>query len=196
MFTFENIGKLIADVANQWGQQQLIAKAVRNLAGGKTIIQEANSKALADFATQIRNEKYFNTLGILPKELPALVSSGRWAETAVGKASLAKYMPQAEKSLMKLNRLGADASLAYMAIISNTDVYDSMLKHGATKGEAALFALGSTIGMFSVDRFLNLGEYFFDELGKGNVTRMVNKNLDEITKPWLQQARQEVAKGK
>jgi hypothetical protein len=98
-------------------------------------------------------------------------------------------MPQAEQSLAKLNRLGADASLAYMAIISNTDVYDSMLKHGATKGEAALFALGSTVGMFSVDRFLNLGEYFFDELGKGNVTRMMNKNLDEITQPWLQQVK-------
>jgi hypothetical protein len=190
MFTFENIGKLISDVANQWGQQQLIAKAVRSLAGGKQIIQEANNKALTDFVLQTANPKYRNTLGINNvDELTALIESGKWTETAVGKASLAKYMPQAEQSLAKLNRLGADASLAYMAIISNTDVYDSMLKHGATRGEAALFALGSTIGMFSVDRFLNLGEYFFDELGKGNVTRMMNKNLDEITQPWLQQVK-------
>ena len=61
MFTFENIGKLIADVANQWGQQQLIAKTVRNLAGGKQIIQEANNKALTDFVGSGSN-KYFTSL--------------------------------------------------------------------------------------------------------------------------------------
>ena len=54
-------------------------------------------------------------------------------------------------------------SLAYMAIISNTDVYESALEHGASKKEAAMLALGSTVGMFSVDKYLGLGEMFFDD---------------------------------
>jgi hypothetical protein len=66
--------------------------------------------------------------------------------------------------VQKRARFGADAALAYMAIVSNTDVYDSMLEHGATKKEASAVALGSTIGMFGVDRYLGLGELFFDDL--------------------------------
>jgi hypothetical protein len=50
-----------------------------------------------------------------------------------------------------------------MAIISNTDVYESALEHGATKKEAAGVALGSTLGMFAVDKYLGLGEMFFND---------------------------------
>jgi hypothetical protein len=49
-----------------------------------------------------------------------------------------------------------------MAIISNTDVYQDALDHGASKREAAMLALGSTVGMFSVDKYLGLGEMFYD----------------------------------
>jgi hypothetical protein len=48
-----------------------------------------------------------------------------------------------------------------MAIISNTDVYQDALRRGASKEEAAALALGSTAGMFSVDKWLGLGEMFF-----------------------------------
>ena len=71
-------------------------------------------------------------------------------------------------------RLGADASLAYMAIVSNTDVYQSMLEHGASKRDAAAIAFGSTLGMFAVDRYLGLGELFFDELR--NDTQLALRN--------------------
>jgi len=37
-----------------------------------------------------------------------------------------------------------------------------MLENGASKGEAALIALGSTLGMFAVDK-TGLGELMFDE---------------------------------
>jgi hypothetical protein len=50
-----------------------------------------------------------------------------------------------------------------MALISNTDVYQDMLDAGATKREAALVALGSTLGMYKVDRS-GIGELFFDDL--------------------------------
>ena len=38
-------------------------------------------------------------------------------------ACLNKFMPEAEKIAAKSGQLGRDLSLAYMAIISNTDVY-------------------------------------------------------------------------
>jgi len=50
-----------------------------------------------------------------------------------------------------------------MAIISNNDVYESALEHGTTKKEAAAVALGSTLGMFAVDKYLGLGEMFFND---------------------------------
>ncbi len=50
-----------------------------------------------------------------------------------------------------------------MAMISNTDVYQSVLEKGGTPQEAAAIALGSMIGMFSVDKYLGLGEMFFND---------------------------------
>ncbi|MEE3343995.1 MAG: hypothetical protein VZS44_07895 [Bacilli bacterium] len=38
-----------------------------------------------------------------------------------------KYMPTARKAFENRLRLGQDLSLAYMAIISNTDVYETAL---------------------------------------------------------------------
>jgi hypothetical protein len=49
-----------------------------------------------------------------------------------------------------------------MAIISNGDVYTDALEHGTSKREAAMLALGSTVGMFSVDKYFGLGEIFYD----------------------------------
>jgi protein-arginine kinase len=38
-----------------------------------------------------------------------------------------------------------------------------MLEKGATKKEAAWVTLGSTLGMFSVDKYTGIGEIFFDD---------------------------------
>lgn len=75
-----------------------------------------------------------------------------------------KYYDPVVETMRKKQRLGADLALAYMALISNTDVYSDMLERGATKKEAAWVALGSTAAMFSVDRFAHLGEVFYDDL--------------------------------
>jgi hypothetical protein len=99
----------------------------------------------------------------------------KWQESPLGKAALKKFLEPAQKTLKRNMRLGADASLVYMAIISNTDVYKQMLLHGASKRDAAAVAFGSTLGMFSVDRFLGLGEMFFDELR--NDTRIAMRNV-------------------
>jgi hypothetical protein len=53
-------------------------------------------------------------------------------------------------------------SLAYMAIVSNSDVFNDMREQGLTKTEAAAIALGSTIGMYSFDK-MGIGELMFDD---------------------------------
>jgi len=73
-------------------------------------------------------------------------------------------MSGVEALIQKQARIGADASLAYMAMISNTDVYNDMLANGASPREAAAVTVGSMMGMFAVDKYLHLGEVFFDEL--------------------------------
>jgi hypothetical protein len=62
-----------------------------------------------------------------------------------------------------------------MAIVSNTDVYDSVIQHGGTQKEAAAMALGSMIGMYGVDKYLGLGEMFFDDISAQRMYRQVTK---------------------
>jgi hypothetical protein len=73
-------------------------------------------------------------------------------------------MPAAEAIVKRNSRLGADAALAYMALVSNYDVYNTMLEKGATHKDASIVSLMSTVGMFGVDKYLHLGEMFFDDL--------------------------------
>lgn len=75
-----------------------------------------------------------------------------------------KYYDPVVETMRKKQRLGANLALAYMSLISNTDVYSDMLERGATKKEAAWVALGSAAGMYGVDRYLHLGEVFYDDL--------------------------------
>ena len=176
-FAFENFGSLMSDVALQWGQQKFIADAFSKLSsGGETAIKVAQDKAANDYLTQaekyiqqnfngkISNAQLASYIGTDKIGNPLeIVQSGKWAETALGKAALNKYLPAAQKIFENRNRMGQDLSLAYMALISNTDVYDSILEHGGTAQEAAAMAFGSTLGMFGVDKYLGLGEIFFQK---------------------------------
>lgn len=178
-FSFENFGNLMSDVALQWGQQKIIANTFAKLnGGGQKAIQTAHAKALGEYqervtkaiddlyAGKLSPEKLAQYTGISsfnPKTLNALITSGNWEKTAFGKAALNKYMPAAQKILESRMRTGQDLSLVYMAIVSNTDVYQSILEKGGTPFEAAAIALGSTVGMFSVDKYLGLGEMFFND---------------------------------
>lgn len=76
--------------------------------------------------------------------------------------------------------LGRDASLAYMAIISNSDVYNDAIQQGATKQEAAAIALGSTLGMFAVDKYAHLGEIFL-MMRQKIVLKPLEKQLKRIS---------------
>lgn len=179
-FTFENIASLIGDVATQWGQQRAIAESVNKLRGSKKLVDEAYKKAAAYYELEARaiQQGAINSIqkgqmqGLSP--LQYIGDPAKWQESALGKAAIKKFVEPAQKLAKSNMRLGADASLAYMAIVSNTDVYQSMLEHGASKRDAAAVAFGSTLGMFAVDKYLGLGEMFFDELR--NDTRLALRN--------------------
>ena len=179
-FTFENIASLIGDVATQWGQQRAIAESINKLRGSKKLVDEAYKKAAAYYELEARaiQQGAINSIqkgqmqGLSP--LQYIGDPAKWQESALGKAAIKKFVEPAQKLAKSNMRLGADASLAYMAIVSNTDVYQSMLEHGASKRDAAAVAFGSTLGMFAVDKYLGLGEMFFDELR--NDTRLALRN--------------------
>lgn len=156
-FSFENFGNLVSDVALQWGQQKMIAQAVTKFRGAPNYLKEAEDNARALYAAKSA------TLG----ESPEL-----WT------VCMNRYLPKAQELATKSSQLGRDMSLAYMAIVSNTDVYSDALEHGTTKAEAAAIALGSTLGMFAVDKYAHLGELFFDE-ATPNATKMARQALKD-----------------
>lgn len=162
----EVLGTLISDVALQWGQQRLIAQSVSKLRGAQNIQEEAMKRAALTYEAQkMQLKKQVEKELITEQKYAQLIGDPEnWTQSVLGKAAIEKYTKDIQDIVKRSNRVGADASLAYMALISNTDVYESMLEAGASKKEAAAVALGSTVGMFGVDRYLHLGEMFFDDL--------------------------------
>ena len=205
-FSFENFGNLLSEVALQWGQQKAIANTFSKLTGGgKRAVETAHAKALGEYQDKVSGAikdlysgklspeklvQYTGMSSLDPKAIKTLISSGDWEKTAFGKAALNKYMPAAQKLLESRMRTGQDLSLVYMAIISNTDVYQSVLEKGGTPFEAAAIALGSTIGMFSVDKYLGLGEMFFnDEPARKAIREAARHNAELLmSQTGIQQA--------
>ena len=199
-FSFENFGNLISDVALQWGQQKVIAQGISKLGNSsKSALSAAEGKAMYEFkkqATSLINKAEREELGqdiignllqytgtVAVPGLEDVIKKGLWKETFIGQAALKKFLPEAEKALAKRIQLGQDMSLVYMAIVSNTDVYESALEKGATKKEAAALALASTIGMFSVDKYLGLGEMFFDDpeaVARREFKRVLNQESEQL----------------
>lgn len=197
MFSYENFANLATDVALQWGQQKTIANTIRNIAGaGQNKLKAAYAKAAKMYTDEAANMLNKGITGQMPlnevqsyigtsigrlKDINTLLKTGGWEKTPLGAAALRKFVPEAEEFIAKKTRLGQDLSLAYMAIVSNTDVYDSVIQHGGTQKEAAAMALGSMIGMYSVDKFLGLGEMFFDDVDAQRAFRnAATKEADNI----------------
>lgn len=177
-FAFENFGNLVSDIALQWGQQRVIGQALQKLTATRNPMLIAQEKALGKYQKELQGtinkvmseglpaQKALEYTGIREfseQGMAELISSGRWMETPLGKACLQEFLPAAEKAAENTARLGQDLSLAYMAIVSNTDVYESALEHGATNKEAAWLSLATTAGMFAVDKWTGLGEIFYDD---------------------------------
>lgn len=158
-FSFENFGNLVSDVALQWGQQKTIAQAFNKMRGSKNLVTDAYKNA----------EALYLSKAIQPEWMAQAGNPAKWMESALGKACIKKFVPEAEKAMVAQTQLGRDASLAYMAIISNSDVYNDAIQNGASRQEAAAIALGSTLGMFAVDKYAHLGEIFFDDATEDSV---------------------------
>lgn len=154
-FSFENFGNLIADVALQWGQQKAIAEGIGKLRGTQTYIDDAAKNAKNLYEAKAK------TLGH-SEELWQVCQN--------------KFMPQAQKLATQAGQLGRDTSLAYMAIVSNSDLYNEMRNVGLTNTEAAAVALGSTLGMFGLNKYTGLGEVFFDD-ATDNAVKLARKSI-------------------
>ena len=141
-FSFENFGNLIADVALQWGQQKAIAEGINKLRKSTDYIKKAQESAEALYKVK-------------SKELGA--SEELW------EVCKNKFLPEAQKMATQASQLGRDISMAYMAIVSNSDLYNDMRNQGLSKSESAAIALGSTLGMFGLNKYTGLGEIFFDD---------------------------------
>lgn len=169
-FSFEQFGKLLGDVATQWGQQRLIANTVSKLRNSNGIMERAYANAKIEHDTQLAKALNAAKSGQMPEQEAMRIldivkkGGGDWTNDSFGKAALAKFMPAAEALVHRNSRLGADAALAYMALVSNYDVYNTMLERGATHKDASIVSLMSTVGMYGVDKYLHLGEMFFDDL--------------------------------
>lgn len=191
-FAFENFGNLVADVALQWGQQKTVANAINKMRGSQNLVEDAYKNAEALYLAKAMQPEWMAQAG----------NPVQWMDSALGKACIKKFVPQAEKAMVAQTALGRDASLAYMAIISNSDVYNDAIQHGATRQEAAAVAFGSTLGMFAVDKYAHLGEVFFDDatedsvkaarkaiknelVGEGNIRDTLTKGI--INNPEVEQ---------
>lgn len=177
LFSYENFANLASDVALQWGQQKTVVKAIKKISGGSNkLIDSAYAKAANKYLEEAKDILQKGITGKMPyneaaayigtakpAEIIDLIKSGAWKETVLGGAAIKNFVPQAEKIIQNRTKIGQNLSLAYMALVSNTDVYQSVIEHGGTQKEAAMMALGSMIGMYSVDKFLGLGELFFDD---------------------------------
>lgn len=210
-FSVENFANLMSDVALQWGQQKFIAQTFSKLtSGGDRALKSAYAKAQKEYVDRSQKAIEDAFAGKLPADkmaayigtgelskIQSLIESGKWAETAFGKAALNKYLPAAQKIAESRMRTGQDLSLIYMAMVSNTDVYESVLEKGGTPFEAASIALGSMIGMFSVDKYLGLGEMFFnDEPARRALRDAAKKNAEDlISSAGFKQAQEETRKG-
>lgn len=163
--SFGMIANLITDVATQWGQQRFIQNAYVNVAGGaKKMEAAAMAKAEGEFMKQsalLKQQKNLNKIS--EQEFLNQVGTKGWQESNLGKRLIQQEMEPIQSALANRYKIGGDLSLVHMAIISNTDMYETALEHGATKKEAAALSLGSIAGMFSVDKFLGLGEMFLEK---------------------------------
>lgn len=158
VFSFENFGNLISDVALQWEQMTSISNAVNKLRGSKNYIDDATKQAHA-----LYNSKK-SLMGA-----QAAINDADWKNSPLGRACLQKFIPEAQKATKAATQLGRDISMAYMAVTSNSSVYNDMILAGATRTEAAAVALGSTLGMFALNKYTNLGELFFDDATENSV---------------------------
>lgn len=185
LLTFEGLSNLLIDVALQYGQQQFIAKSWRKLNSFDKIQDKAEQSAKALYLQQRGPTiQSLQAQGLDDLSINNIVGSvDNWKNSALGASILKDQLTNVENYAQSINRISADLSLAYMALISNGDVYEQMLSYGTTKREAISVALGSTLGMFGVDRKLGLDTLFYDEMTTPKI-KAIRSGLKQKAKDW------------
>lgn len=185
MLNMETLSKMVSDIALQYSQQKLIFNSISKLRGTNNLLDDVYKKAYLDYNLQTFSlQRQLESGKITREAFERLVGdSKKWQDSVLGTAAIRTYKNPIEPILKKHRRLGADASLIYMALVSNTDVYSSMLEAGATKKEAAAVTLGSMAGMFTVNRYLHLGELFFDDL-TAEYEHQIRRTLSSEINSW------------
>lgn len=183
--SLSNLATLATDVALQWGQQKVIANAFQKLRNSKKLVESAEKSAFEKW--KIEQPKLIaeaRNQGVSEKDIMTLYgTAAKWKQSNLGQSILNKAMQDVTPQMDKINRLGADMSLVYMALVSNPDVYTTMQEHGCTKRESALVTLGSTLAMFGVDKYLGLGEMFFDDLTNDGI-KSIRATLNKERATW------------
>lgn len=169
VFTLENIANLMSDVALQWGQQRKVSEAVTYFMDTKKDLERAKTLAKAFYDKKATDPRLRKMIA---------QNADDWESSVLGQSALNKFYKPVQETIRKKQQLGANASLMYMSMISNYDVYNTMLERGATQQEAALVAAASTIGMYGVDKYLGIDKLFFEELTAetARATRKILKN--------------------
>lgn len=195
MISLENAANLITDVCTQWASQKFIAKGIGKLIPQTKAVDNAYKKAFTLYNMQKLGMESKVAAGQMNRSTveQLLGTVEKWDQSSIGKAAIKQFVPKAEKVAKRANRIAGDASLLYMSIISNTDVYESMLEHGASKKEAAVFSLASMLGMFAVDRWTGLGEIFLNNLGD-NVDRSIRATFKKSVPQIYKDTIEEIAK--
>lgn len=198
-FSLENITNMIGEVVSQFAQQKAIVSTFNKLvSGNKSMLESASIKAADEYMKKTKS--YLQNLfsgKISPSQfkqyvgfdadnigkLGEVIKNGAWQNTIVGKHALNKYIPSVKSILENRGKTGSDLALAYMAIVSNTDVYESIIEKGGTPFEAASIALGSTIGMFALDKYLGLGELLYEQNPARKALRQTAREMVESYAP-------------
>ena len=132
---------MMGDVATQKRKKKAVANWTKKLITGKqdlSKVAEEEAKALYESKLQsiLNNantaEDKYKALSLYGMEegqiARILEQEGKavgdaWKQTSIGCAGVLKTFGVYKRRIEKLNRLGASGSLAYMALVSNTDVY-------------------------------------------------------------------------
>lgn len=160
----ENLANTISDVALQWQQQLSISKGWNKLAGSDKITKQVQNEVV-DKAKEIAEKKavqeVLKTGDINPKQLQSLVKDKFQSSLPAVQEVLIKN--KLKPLLEANNKTAANVALAYMASVQGIQSYEDALEAGTTKGEAALIAWGTILGMYGIGK-TGLGEIFFPGL--------------------------------
>lgn len=183
----EQFFSLVTDVSLQWAQQRAIFSAFNKLSGTnklyKTAAQDASKMTAAHL--EARNAKLTADLeaklgrSLNDLEKAAVRDMAYSNAKQVGEMAMVMQNNKLKPLLEAKNRMAADAALGYMATMAGIESFESAIKQGADRVEAAAVAWGSIAGMFVWDR-TGIGEIFFPEL-KGE-QMVYQKAIDSVAK--------------